>query len=557
VHTSTITHNGKTSTRPLLRESYREQGQVTHRTLANVRACSPEAIEAIRLALRHTQDLSHLGAVHAHLGLRHGFSVGALWLVDALAQQGGRVRALGTTRAGHLALWHVRARGIAQGARRSAVRCAGRHAGWDVLGLEQCNEEELYENLEGLCDQQTTMADQLAQPRLQGRRPGLLLYAVTSRDGAGEQHALAAFGSHRDGKQGKRPSVLGLGCDAEGNPCAIEVVPGHTPDPPTVAAHRRQVTARCGGGPVVLVGERGMRKGPHMAALVHQGLHDMTAIPKPPIARLRKNAVRHSGLCEDAVTAVLTSAGLRSMLRRNQSRAQEVQPSREAQYQTRHKAVEKHNRSLTQHPRAHGAVALRTRTAQCTQWQRATWVSVAAAGRRLALSRERAAQQAAATRDGCSVILTELTPVQMRQERMHAREKDVALVAWACRSCKTTHRERRPLSVHVAKRTRAHALGVMLASHIIQELRARWQPLHLTVEEGITALAPLCSTAGPLQGQKPYHAMPAPRDLSAPLLEAAHVRLPRRLPSTGIVVATKKRLQTKRKGLKHLCIFIA
>jgi hypothetical protein len=40
-----------------------------------------------------------------------------------------------------------------------------------------------------------------------------------------------------------------------------------------------------------------------------------------------------------------------------------------------------------------------------------------------------------------------------------------------------------------------------------------------------------------------------PRDLSAQLLEAAEVRLPRLLPSKGIIVATKKQLQQKRKTL--------
>jgi hypothetical protein len=177
---------------------------------------------------------------------------------------------------------------------------------------------------------------------------------------------------------------------------------------------------------------------------------------------------------------------------------------------------------------------------------------VVAAGRLLSLSLEREAQQAAAKLDGCYVITTDLTQAQMRKEMIHARYKDLALVEWAFRSCKTTHLEIRPIYVHLEKRTRAHAVVVMLAYHIIKELRARWQPLNITVEEGITELSQLCSTAVHIQGQRPYHAIPAPRALAAQLLEAAQVRLPRRLPSRGIVVATKKRLQNKRKSLKHL-----
>ena len=76
--------------------------------------------------------------------------------------------------------------------------------------------------------------------------------------------------------------------------------------------------------------------------------------------------------------------------------------------------------------------------------------------------------------------------------------------------------------------------------------------MNITVEEGITELSHLCSTEVQIQGQKPYHTIPVPRDLSAQLLEAAQVRLPRRFPSTGIVVATKKQLQKKRKSLQKL-----
>ena len=552
VDISTITRNGKRYTRYLLRESYRAQGQVKHRTLANLSTCSLEEIEAIRWALRHKHAFPPVDTAPDHLVLRQGLSVGALWLVYAVAQQVGIVRALGTTRAGQLALWQVLARVLAQGSRLSAVRLAGMHAVCDVLGLGKFNEEDLYENLDWLCNQQTTIEDRLAKQRLQGRNPGLFLYDVTSSYFEGEHNALAAFGYNRDGKKGKRQIVLGLLCDAEGKPLSIEVFPGNTQDPQTVAAQIRKVTERFGGGRVVFVGDRGMLKSPQIEALVKQGLHYITAITKPQIASLLKNEVLHIGLFEDAVTEVTTSEGVRYIVRRNPIRAQEMQQTREQKYQTLQQAVEKHNRYLTDHPRAKVDVARRHLTTQCTKLQMASCVSAAAAGRILSLSLDREARQKAAQLDGCYVIKTDLRQEQMRKEIIHTRYKDLALVEWAFRSCKTTHLEMRPIYVHLEKRTRGHALVVMLAYHIITELRARWQPLNITVEEGITELSHLCSTEVQIQDQKPYQTIPVPRDLSAQLLEAAQVRLPRRLPSTGIVVATKKQLQKKRKSLKTL-----
>lgn len=42
----------------LLRESYREDGKVKNRTIANLSRCKPEEVAAIRLALKYKNDLS-------------------------------------------------------------------------------------------------------------------------------------------------------------------------------------------------------------------------------------------------------------------------------------------------------------------------------------------------------------------------------------------------------------------------------------------------------------------------------------------------------------------
>ena len=42
----------------LLRETYRQDGKVKHRTIANLSGCSAQEIEAIRLALTHTDELT-------------------------------------------------------------------------------------------------------------------------------------------------------------------------------------------------------------------------------------------------------------------------------------------------------------------------------------------------------------------------------------------------------------------------------------------------------------------------------------------------------------------
>jgi len=549
VDISTIRHNGKSYTRYLLRQSYREAGKVKHRTLANLSACSKAEIDAICLALRHKHDLTPLGAVQDQLSLHQGLSVGALWLVRDIAQQLGIVRALGTTRAGTLALWQVIARVIDQGSRLSAVRLAGAHAVCEVLGLARFTEDDLYANLDWLEQHQATIEDRLARQHPRATHPGIFFYDVTSSYVAGDKNELAAFGYNRDGKRGKRQIVIGLLCNEAGTPLSIELFRGNTQDPKTVAAQIHKVADRFGGGEVIFVGDRGMLKGPQLAALRRQGFHYITAITKPQITSLLKHGVLHLACFADEVTEVTTADHIRYVCRRNPLRAQEMRETREAKYGRLQQAVVHQNQYLTEHPRAKVEVARRKLQTQCATWQMAAWASVVAQDRTLSLVVDAAAKEAAATLDGCYALKTDLATAQIPKETIHERYKDLALVESAFRSCKTVHLEMRPVYVRLATRTRAHAFVVMLAYYIIKELAVCWQSLNITVEEGIKELAQLCCIEVHLAGQAPSHDIPVPRDLSRQLLEAAQVRLPRVLPAKGVVVATKKKLQKKRKRL--------
>jgi hypothetical protein len=86
VDVSTVRLGNKSYTRYLLRESFRENGRVKHRTIANLSPCSPQEIDAIRLALRHKEDLSSLQTAQPAIVLRQGPSVGAVWLLQEVAR---------------------------------------------------------------------------------------------------------------------------------------------------------------------------------------------------------------------------------------------------------------------------------------------------------------------------------------------------------------------------------------------------------------------------------------------------------------------------------------
>ena len=548
VDVSHLTRAGKTYTRSLLRESYREDGKVKHRTIANLSQCSEAEIAAIRLALRHKEDLAEVGSCRENVSLKQGLSVGAVWLVYDMARQLGILKALGASRQGKLALWQVIARVIAQGSRLSAVRLASVHAACDILDLEQFNEDALYDNLDWLNEQQAKIEDRLFQQFSEPEKTGLFLYDVTSSYFEGQQNDLAAFGYNRDKKQGKKQIVIGLLCTAAGSPVSIEVFRGNTQDPQTVASQIRKSAARFGGGDITFVGDRGMIKGQQIEDLGKEGFHYITAITKPQIEALLRTQILQMELFDQELAEIVTEEGLRYVLRRNPVRAAEIHTTREEKYRAICKHVEEQRAYLNAHPRAHVAVALRKLQERVKKFKFTPWLSVSAQDRELRISVDAAAKQEAAKFDGCYVLKTDLPQEKAAKELVHDRYKSLTLVEWAFRSSKTGHLEVRPVYVVREKRTRAHVFVVMLAYRIIQELAARWTSLNVTVEEGIAELATLCATEVSFHNTPAVNDIPAPRDSTRTLLQGARVKLPRTLPAKHIRVATKKKLPANRKA---------
>src|ERR1700675_768382 len=87
--TCKVRSGNKVYTRVLLRESYRQDGKVKHRTIANLSKCSDQEIAAIKLALQHKHDLAAFrenAQLNPNFTLRQGLSIGAVAVLEALAR---------------------------------------------------------------------------------------------------------------------------------------------------------------------------------------------------------------------------------------------------------------------------------------------------------------------------------------------------------------------------------------------------------------------------------------------------------------------------------------
>ncbi len=565
----TTSKKGKTYHRHLLRESFREDGKVKHRTIANLSACSPEELEAIKLALRHKGNLAALiedqtnskssrhdpSAANLGLSMRQGLSVGAVWVIYDLARELGIEQALGASRQGRLALWQVIARVLDQGSRLSAVRLATSHAACDILGIDKTfNENDLYANLDWLDEKQTTIEKRLFEKRAtESKANELFLYDVTSSYLEGTENELSAFGYNRDRKRGKMQIVIGLLCDAEGEPVSVEVFPGNTQDAQTFTSQVAKAAEHFGAQGVTFVGDRGMIKNRQIEELTNnftgKDFHYISAISKPQVRTLLKSGTIELDLFDNEVAEVETETGVRYILRRNPVRATETVESRQSKLDSLRKEVNQRNTYLREHPRASVEVARRNAQERAKKLRITDWACIAAneAEREISLSIDDAALAEIAKLDGCYVLRTDLDRAVADKECVHARYKDLAHVEWAFRTSKTVELELRPIHVRLASRTRGHVFVVTLAYRLARALAGRWSDLDTTVQEGIDELKTLCATEILRDGRTLCNQIPEPRPSVRALLDAAGIQLPGVLPSKGARVATKRKLQTRRK----------
>jgi len=126
----------------------------------------------------------------------------------------------------------------------------------EMLGVDQADEDELYEAMDWLLERQTHIEKKLA-----GRHLGdgsLALYDLTSSYFEGVTCPLAELGHNRDGKKGKLQVNYGLLTNPQGIPVAVSVFKGNSGDPKTLLPQVDKIRTEFGIEQFVLVGDRGM-----------------------------------------------------------------------------------------------------------------------------------------------------------------------------------------------------------------------------------------------------------------------------------------------------------
>jgi hypothetical protein len=243
----------------LLRESYREDGKVKTRTLANLSRWPEHKVDKLQRALKGvsaetdpveafeiTRSLPH-GHVAAVLGTARRLGIEELigpapsrWrdlvvamLVAAVIDPGSKL---------------ATARGLRTGTATSSLGA--------VLGVSGCDEDDLYAAMDWVFQRKETIENALASRHLSNGT--LVLYDVSSAAFEGRTCPLGKIGHARDGVKGRLRIVYGLLCSTAGIPIAIEVFDGNTADPKTLTAQIEKLKTRFGLSKIALIGDRGM-----------------------------------------------------------------------------------------------------------------------------------------------------------------------------------------------------------------------------------------------------------------------------------------------------------
>src|SRR5271154_2486936 len=243
----------------LLRESYRDEGKVKTRTLANLSHWPERKVETLKRALKGLSpaiDLSE--AFEITRSLPHGHVAAVLGSAQRLGMQ--ELIDATPSRKRDLVTAMLVAQVIGPGSKLATARGLRTETATSslgqVLGVTGCDEDDLYAAMDWALQRKGAIENALAARHLANGT--LVLYDVSSAAFEGRTCPLGAIGHPKDGVKGRLQIVYGLLCTTEGVPIAIEVFEGNTADPKTLAAQISKLKDRFALSRVCLVGDRGM-----------------------------------------------------------------------------------------------------------------------------------------------------------------------------------------------------------------------------------------------------------------------------------------------------------
>jgi transposase len=469
----------------LLRESFRENGKVHNRTLANISHWPPEQVAALREVLKGASTVgSAADSFQILRSLPHGHVAAVV----------GSLHQLGLDSIIDVAPGHSRDLAVAMIAARILDPCSklatARALHPDTLssslsaylGLEATGEDELYRAMDWLLERQPSIEAALAKRHL--AQGGLVLYDLTSTYFEGRHCELAKLGHSRDDKGGKPQIVFGLLTNAVGCPVAVEVWEGNTADPKTVPDQVKKLRERFGLKRLVLVGDRGMITSARIREDFSgdSGISWITALRATSIQKLAADDAWQPSLFDTVDLAEIAHPdypGERLVVCFNPILSEERARKREDLLQATEKELEKiaaATRRKKRPLRGKHTIGLGVgRVLGRFKMGKHYHIHIEEDG----FSYERKAESIEREKklDGIYVIRTNVPAASMPASEVVRSYKQLSGVERAFRSLKTVDLHVRPIHHRLADRVRAHVFLCMLAYYVEWHMRNKLAPL--------------------------------------------------------------------------------
>jgi hypothetical protein len=244
----------------LIRESYRENGKVRHRTIANISKLPAEYIRQLKNCIRGEKGDFRLS------DLKNGktYEYGASFALKTLAVQIGLDKAICSTKTSwrENILAMIIGRILYQGSKLSLVNVFKDTALWELaghtFGERPDVEKHCYKPMDELLKRKNIIDSKLAKKHFHDGC--IILYDITNTwfEGEYKNSENITFGKPKGGKHGYKQIALGLLTNSEGRPVAVEVFKGNTSDQTTVLNQVKMISKRYGIKEAVFTGDRGM-----------------------------------------------------------------------------------------------------------------------------------------------------------------------------------------------------------------------------------------------------------------------------------------------------------
>jgi hypothetical protein len=495
-------HGDRVYTSHLVRRSIRDGKRVRHETVANVSKLPPEAIEALRRALRGEAVLSPGERPSIENPLPAGHVEAALAMARRLEL--ARLIERRPSKQRELVLAMVVQRVLCPGSKLSMARALGRSTLAAELGLEGADQDDLYGAMDWLVERQERIEDRLARRHL--RDGELVLYDVSSTYFEGRTCPLAGLGYSRDGKRGTPQIVFGLLCDRSGRPVAVEVFEGSLHDDKTLTAQLDKLRHRFGLKRIVVVSDRGMVTKANLEAMRDtEGVSWITALKAPQVKKLVKNGQLQLSLFDQQNLVEIEDEehypGERLVVCRNPLVAEERRRKREALLAATERELADIERRVGQGTLSGEAEIGLAAGAVWNRWRVKKHFELEITDTSFAFRRKQEQIEQEAALDGIYVLRTSVSAETLATPEAVRSYKQLKEVERAFRSFKGPL-ELRPIHHRLEDRVRAHVLLCMLAYYLEWHLRQAWAELTFTDESPTPSPDPVAKASRSPQAER-------------------------------------------------------